>query len=221
MCYLLGDFSINLLNHDSHLGTGAFIDMLFSYSFVPLITRPTWVTATLIDNILTNNVENINHSDQDILVTVMTDHYPVFHIHRIPNDQETKVYFMKRIYSMKNKQAFIESIAETDWSEIYNVTSTEIAFNAFHKKLMNLLKKCFMKIRVKKKYHHTIQRKPWLSEASFTVSQIGIEFRCRPTDTYLQHVINGRCVSWYPESGQCYSFVYRQVSNIRRTLVGN
>ena len=142
--------------------------MLFSYSFVPLITRPTWVTATLIDNILTNNVENINHSDQDILVTVMTDHYLVFHIHRIPNCQETKVYFMKRIYSMKNKQAFIESIAETDWSEIYNVTSTEIAFNAFHKKCMNLLNKCFMKIRVKKKYHHTIHRKPWLSEALCT-----------------------------------------------------
>ena len=39
---------------------------------------------------------------------------------------------MKRIYSMKNKQAFIESLAETDWSEIYNVTSTQIAFNAFH-----------------------------------------------------------------------------------------
>ena len=44
---------------------------------------------------------------------------------------------MKRIYSVKHQQAFIEPIAETDWSEIYNVTSTEIVF---HKKLMNSLK---------------------------------------------------------------------------------
>ena len=109
------------MNHDSHLDTGAFIDLLSSYSFVPLITRPTRVTATtatLIDNILTNNVENINHSDQGILVTDVTDHYLVFHIHRIPKDKETEVHFIKHIYSMKNEQAFLESIAETGWSEI-------------------------------------------------------------------------------------------------------
>ena len=84
---LLAYDNINLLNHDSHWDTGAFIDLLSSFSFVPLITRPTRVTATtatLIDNVLTNNVENINHSDQGILVTDVTDYYPVFHIHRIP-----------------------------------------------------------------------------------------------------------------------------------------
>ena len=70
----------------------------------------------------------------------------IFPFHRIPNDKETEVYFMKRIYSMKNSmKAFIESLAETDWSEIYNVTSTQIAFNAFHEKLINLLIKCFSK----------------------------------------------------------------------------
>ena len=108
LCYLLGDYNINILNRDSHLDTGGFIDLLSSYAFVPLITRPISVTATtanLIDNILTNNVENTDHSDQGILVTDVTDHYPVFHIHRIPKDKETEVYFSKRIYSMENKQA--------------------------------------------------------------------------------------------------------------------
>ena len=57
---------------------------------------------------------------------------------------------MKRIYSVKNKHAFIQSIAETDWSEIYNVTSTEIAFTAFHKKLIDLLTKYFPKVKLKK-----------------------------------------------------------------------
>ena len=100
LCYLLGDFNINLLNHDSHIHTGEFIDLLSTYSFLPLITRPTRVTAstaTLIDNILTNNVDNIVHSDQGILVTDVTDHYPVFHIHRIPTVQEVEVYMLKRI----------------------------------------------------------------------------------------------------------------------------
>ena len=94
--------------------TGEFIDMLFTYSFLPLITRPTRATAStasLIDNILTNNVDNIVHSDQGILVTDVTNHYPVFHIHRIPTIQEVEVYMLKRIYSVKNKHAFIQSIA--------------------------------------------------------------------------------------------------------------
>ena len=77
------------------------------------------------------------HANKDV-----KDHSPVSHIHMTPNDQETEVYFMKRIWDMKNNQALIESFAETDWSEIYNATSTEIAFNAFHTKLMNLLYKC-------------------------------------------------------------------------------
>ena len=165
LCYLLGDFNINLLNHDSHIHTGEFIELLSTYSFLPLITRPTRVTAstaTFIDNILTNDVDDIVHSDQGILVTDVTDHYPVFHIHRIPTVQEVEVYMMKRIFSVKNKHAFTQSIAETDWSEIYNVTSTEISFTAFHKKLMDLLTKCFPKVKVKKKYHY---RKPWLFEA--------------------------------------------------------
>ena len=168
LCYLLGDFNINPLNHDSHIHTGECIDLLSTYSFLPRVTRPTRVTAStasLID-ILTNNVDNIVHSDQEILVTDVTDHYPVFHIHRIPTVQEVEVYMMKLIVSVKNKQAFIiQSIADTDWSEIYNVTSTEIAFTAFHKKLMDLLTKYFPKVKVKKKYHY---RKPWLSEALCT-----------------------------------------------------
>ena len=56
---------------------------------------------------------------------------------------------MKRIYSVKNKQAFPESIAQTDWSEIYSVIGTDIAFNAFHKKLAGMLN-IFPQIRVKR-----------------------------------------------------------------------
>ena len=135
---------------------------------------------------LTNNVENINHSDQGILVTDVTDHYPVFHIHRIPKDKETEVYFIKRIYSMKRKQAFLESIAETDWSEIYSVTSTETAFNAFHDKLMKLLNKCFPKISVKKKYHF---RKPWLSETLRTSIKNKLYHRYRKIDSVKSEIL--------------------------------
>ena len=54
ICYLMGDYDINLLNVDTHQLTSDFNDTLFSNGFVPMITHPTRVTsnsATLIDNI--------------------------------------------------------------------------------------------------------------------------------------------------------------------------
>ena len=81
-----------------------------SYSFVPLITIPDTVTATtgtLIDNILTYNVECINNPDQGIFVADVTDHHTVVYIHRIPKDKEPEVCIITCIYSMKNKQAFL------------------------------------------------------------------------------------------------------------------
>ena len=57
MCYILGDYNINLLNHQFHHTTGDFINTLLPNGFYPLIDKPTRITssnATLIDNIVTN-----------------------------------------------------------------------------------------------------------------------------------------------------------------------
>ena len=78
----MGDYNINLLNVESHSPTADFNDTMFSYGFIPLITRPTRVTqslATLIDNILTNQLVDLhNESMQGILITDISDHYPNF-----------------------------------------------------------------------------------------------------------------------------------------------
>ena len=71
-CSLLGDYDINLLNYDQHVPPGELLDMLSSNGCLPLITRPTRVTptcATLIDNIFTNNIADISHCMQGLLVT--------------------------------------------------------------------------------------------------------------------------------------------------------
>ena len=52
------DFNINLLN--MHQATNDFVNLLTSNIFFPLISKPTRITsstATLIDNIFTNNLE--------------------------------------------------------------------------------------------------------------------------------------------------------------------
>ena len=43
--FLLGDFNVNLLNHNEHNETNEFLDSLASNSFIPLILQPTKITS--------------------------------------------------------------------------------------------------------------------------------------------------------------------------------
>lgn len=61
LCYILGDFNINLVKHKPDTLSGDFLIVLYSsYFFPPLIHKATRVdgnTATSIDNILTNSLD--------------------------------------------------------------------------------------------------------------------------------------------------------------------
>ena len=55
--FLLGDFSINLLNYNVHQPTNDFLDSVVSNSVIPYILQPARLTShskTLIDNIFSN-----------------------------------------------------------------------------------------------------------------------------------------------------------------------
>ena len=163
LVYLMGDYNKNLLNSSTHRHTGEFVDILYSDEFLPLISRPTRITsnsATLIDNIMINCVDNLNSSINGILVTDISDHFPVFHVNC--SVEEINTCSVRRVFSKRNKQAFAEAISETNWCEIYNASDTQESFDLFHSKLIALHNKCFPKQVIKKKYSN---RKPWLSDA--------------------------------------------------------
>ena len=99
LCYLLGDYNINLLNCEKHDPTGQFFDVITSNGFLPIITRPIRVTATsatLIDNIFTNNILDVSTSLQGLFVTDVSDHYPIFHINQQVKVKETEMFMYKR-----------------------------------------------------------------------------------------------------------------------------
>ena len=75
MCYIMGDFNLDLLNTDLHSATNEFINALFSHFLYPLISRPTRLTsysATLIDNIFTNNI--FASCDNGRIINDQSDH---------------------------------------------------------------------------------------------------------------------------------------------------
>ena len=79
--YLVRDYNIKLLNVDSHSLTADLNDTIYSYGLVPFITRPTRVTkisATLIDNTFTNKSIRYGESMYGILVSDISDQYPIF-----------------------------------------------------------------------------------------------------------------------------------------------
>ncbi len=77
----MGDFNIDLLKNESCDISDRFSEQLFTSSFLPLITRLTRITEhTLIDNIFTNDIEQIESSKNGLIFTDISDHLPVFHI---------------------------------------------------------------------------------------------------------------------------------------------
>ena len=53
--YIMGDFNIGLLKVDEHRPTHGYLELIYSYSLLPTIYKPTKITettATIIDNII-------------------------------------------------------------------------------------------------------------------------------------------------------------------------
>ena len=77
--FLAGDFNFDLLKTETDTNTQNFYDLMCSYGTLPQIIQPTRVmpnTATIIDNIFTNNItDDINCGS--ILLT-FSEHLPQF-----------------------------------------------------------------------------------------------------------------------------------------------
>ena len=116
-CYLLGDFNINLLKDEKKAND--LINLLYSHNFFPTITKPTRVTkhsASLIDHIWSNNLQNLEASG--ILYTSLSDHFPIFNVfsNKLKNSQPSStVSFVKRIFNPASFESFRLALASYNW----------------------------------------------------------------------------------------------------------
>ena len=79
ICYLAGDFNMNLLNLDKDVEIEKYFDLFTSNKFMPLITCPTRIgktSKTLIDNIFYNQFSNDIKSGN--FTVGISDHTPQF-----------------------------------------------------------------------------------------------------------------------------------------------
>ena len=77
--FILGDFNINLLNHNDRQQTNDFLDSLPSNSFIPYILHPTRITShskTLIYNKFSNSISPEIISGN--ITATISDHLPKY-----------------------------------------------------------------------------------------------------------------------------------------------
>ena len=118
----MGYYNINLLNYETHQHTKDFIDQLHANSFVSLINKPTRVkqqSATLIDNILTNSLSDMDHTLQGKTYSDISDRFPVIYIDYSFHAANVDSAIVRRNMSQRNKQAFCRAVSEIDWGPLY------------------------------------------------------------------------------------------------------
>ena len=137
---------------------------MYSGGFIPLITRPTRVThasATLIDNIYSNQILDGDHSLSVVMLTGITDHNIIFHIANNVHAQDVEYSITRRNYTTRNKDNFISQLSNIDWAGVLQSDSTQRAFSLFQNKMRSLHDNCFILLYISKIYN---TRKPWLSD---------------------------------------------------------
>ena len=152
---------------------------------LPLINRTTRVTcntATLIDNIFTNVLDN--NCISGIYPTDISDHFPVLHIsysqkHIVTSNPPRNV----RLINNTTLSKFKSKIETTNWVDILNMNNVQEVYDKFIQTLTNIYNDTIpiIKLTQRKNPH-----KPWLTKALIT----SIKKKNKLYSKYLKYKIN-------------------------------
>ena len=165
LCYLMSDFNINLLNVNTHEQSAEFLNLLLSYSFIPLISRPTRCTGhsiTLIDNIFTNSLKSLHESSlAGIFLHKISDHFPVFFLNKFKGKVVDKEFVIfKETINPRNINNFKDLLINHNWDSILDCNDVNLATSQFLHQISYLYKICFPIKKIVVKRNH----KPWVTQ---------------------------------------------------------
>ena len=118
---------------DVHKPTSAILDTIFTYNVFPLITKPTRVTETTlnnyIDHILTNNINIASEQAQGILCTDTSDHYAIFHLAGNIKYDSMNTPTTRLIRDMRrcNINKFVSEMQIVEWAPVTSKSDTQAA----------------------------------------------------------------------------------------------
>ena len=155
--FLAGDFNSNLPDFETNKKVQSFVNLMFEFSMIPTINKPTRVTkhtATAIDNIITNCIINSDFKSA-IVKTDLSDHFPIIFINELtrdptPKDDMEKCVY-KRDFTENTFNCFNQALFETSWDSAQNLKQPNEAYNKFLEIFTKLYQEYFpiRKIKIK------------------------------------------------------------------------
>lgn len=187
--FICGDFNVNLLEYDSDNLCGSFMNLMSSNSLLSLITKPTRINDvtgnhSLLDNIFCKNPVMYNSG---ILVSDLSDHYPVFSVHGgifdVNNDVCAENYVIRyRAIGDRTLNEMCSALTSYDFSHVYDLNDVNDAFVVFESILMNLYNNACPIVSRNVSYKEF--SKPWIG--------VAIKSEMRKRDKYLLLYRSGR-----------------------------
>ena len=163
---VVGDLNINLYNPLKLNSIKEYINLLWGYSFYPLINIPAKFNEnnpitkySLIDQIWCNFGHELNWVS-GVVDYLITDHLPIFCLFN--SVQSVKSNYIKlRILSRENIERFIDGVVGFDFNLLYSLNNCDEAFKYFYEQLFKIYNlECPIK---RKKQKTNILNQPWVT----------------------------------------------------------
>ena len=148
-----------------------YLNSVFANGFMPIITKPTRLSrtsATLIDHIYTNKIED--DVTTGVVVTDLSDHYGTLYIPTGSKTNPDARSAQKRFFNEENRARFIHELSVVDFSCVSDTECANHAYDTFLRLFKTAFNRAFplKTIKVRTKY---IKRDPWITRGMVTSSR--------------------------------------------------
>ena len=137
---LLGDFNTDHIKNENDINSQNLIDITTQHGFLQIISRPTRITdhsATLIDHIYTNKINNVISSN--VLTLDLSDHLATFATISLDKEFDSRhrrehkrgEHFEYRMFNEANNEQFREHIINENWDEISDEFDAQTQYEKF------------------------------------------------------------------------------------------
>lgn len=161
--YICGDTNLDVLKFSDNRFIAEYLDTLFSFGFLQVITKPTRIhneSATIIDHVITN--DSRQSFETVIVCSNISDHFPILHFlnHDKPISQPKT--FKSRNFSADNVNSFRTSLGRLSWNHVLNTNDTQISYNNFSDTFYTLYELHFPETT--KNFNKNIHKiEPWMT----------------------------------------------------------
>ena len=190
--YLCGDFNSDILKIDYQNSYKRFYDLLSSYGCLPFILLPTRIagnSATIVDNIFSNNSSNKIISGN--VITDLSDHFSQFISVQRPKLDYKTISIYKRDYSKFSEKSFRDDVSIQDFNN--ELTNINDQFNDFFFKIEGCVNRHAPYKKLTSKEIRS-NDKPWISGELIKMIKIKNKLFYRkkrqPTNTNIKGLYN-------------------------------